>query len=134
VENIAEVDFQLIGKCFDPNELSEYIGIDFTESEVAESGTVFWVISLKESMPMVDVLFMCHKIVDMIEPKKCKLIDAIRKYGLEPMLLVRINRNPDCFFNYEPRSSVIQNCFIDKKVMLFLCSIDANYYQEEYDI
>ncbi len=90
--NECEVYFKLYGDDFDPNIISETIGLEPTRTRrkgEPRAKFSFWILSIgKVESEAIDVYEMASKLVKKIKPHKDKIIKAIKAHGLSAELQV----------------------------------------------
>ncbi len=94
--NEGRVYFALDGDDFDPDDVTKMLGI--TPTSIMRKGERIpnkvpvkssWALSTDHIVnECIDVLQMAEKIIDQLQPKKQKILEAINIYGLSPKLEV----------------------------------------------
>ncbi len=94
--NEGRVYFSLHGNGFDPNEVSRFLGIEATSimiegsriKDIAPKQSAWMYSTDKVISETLDIYKLSDQLLETLIPIKAKIIDAIKKYDLDPNLQV----------------------------------------------
>lgn len=128
MDNKLTVAFQLVGRSFDPTEVSDALGIESTESQVSDgNASNFWIFSTSRH-GIVDINEVCHEIVDALMPKQSRIVELIEQYDLRAGLSLELETRPRTDREVMYGEYPLTGFRFDAEIIRFLSAVGAAIY------
>jgi hypothetical protein len=130
MENSITIEFRLRGESFDPEQMSNTLGIRCSEFEIGNSGHyTFWILQ-KSQEGYIDFKELCNELFNVLIPKQGKIIEQIKKYDLKADFTIEFNGRPLTDREVIYGEILVWNTHISSEVVQFLSAIRAPIFFE----